>query len=632
MHHKSWSNLRKILEEDRLAPALRGRVQYFMTRYHDAHDDEGRLCIRVDGKEYLNSCFDNIRYQTPDGVWHWREKADQNEKGLFDNLDVLKALDTYLDELSLDEALASDNPLIRLFAVLDRRVGKRRLPALAAAMETEPEWLQFFYWLRLDAEGYKPHVRVVPLSRENFDETSLDAFLRHQVITECWCCVDGAWALRPVSFVEDWDLPTRREKAADTLSAIDADVPAFGAFDGEQVVGVAQLGERLGSRGQYVELDRLHVSEPWRGKGVGRRLFAAACDAAINLGAEKLYISAHPARESQAAYRAWGCVHAAEVDPVRAAKEPYDVPLEYDLRPLTIRFGEEADLPAWMALVRRVAGNFPGLETEDALQDHAATVAKFVRRGSAICALRGAEVVGVLLFSPRRNQLCCMAVAPESRRQGVAQGMFRLMLTIADPTRDLTVTTFREGDPKAAAPRAFYEKNGFLPADMVVESGYPCQVFVRPAFRVERLTEALLPALFAYERRLSEEEPGFYRWTEEPDYQEKVRASFREERFGNALSFVAVTLEGEIVGRIDAALLPSHFDGSVKAYLDWLCVLKSWRHHGVAQALMAALRRELSAQGVDTLVGLIAANDEAQRFYRGMQNALIRDEGIWIDC
>lgn len=154
MHHKSWSNLRRILEEDRLCPALRGRVQYFMTRYHDAHDDEGRLCIRVDGKEYLNSCFMNIRYQKPDHQWHWRTKEDQNAQGLFDNLDVLNAIDAYMDELTIDEALSSDDPLIRLFAVLDRRVGKRRLPALAAAMENEPEWLQFFYRLRLDAEGY----------------------------------------------------------------------------------------------------------------------------------------------------------------------------------------------------------------------------------------------------------------------------------------------------------------------------------------------------------------------------------------------------------------------------------------------------------------------------------------------
>lgn len=151
-------------------------------------------------------------------------------------------------------------------------------------------------------------------------------------------------------------------------------------------------------------------------------------------------------------------------------------------------------------------------------------------------------------------------------------------------------------------------------------------------YRIIELTEDLLPQLFAFEQRLSEEEPGYYRWTEEAGYQEKVRASFADRRFDNALSLAAQTASGEIVGRIDASLIPSHFDGSFKCYLDWICVLKSWRHRGVAQALMAALRRELARRGVDTLVGLIAANDEAKRFYRSMENALIRDEGIWIDC
>ena len=35
--------------------------------------------------------------------------------------------------------------------------------------------------------------------------------------------------------------------------------------------------------------------------------------------------------------------------------------------------------------------------------------------------------------------------------------------------------------------------------------------------------------------------------------------------------------------------------------------------------------------GVNTLVGLIAHNEEAQRFYRSLPNAKIQDEGIWID-
>ena len=126
-------------------PPLRGRVQYFMTRYHDAHDDEGRLCIRVDGKEYLNS-----------HVWngHSRDFQEMTKKGCFCYCEVLLAMDTYIGELTVDEALSSEDPLIRLFAVLDRRVGKRRMPQLAAAMENEPDWLQFFYRLRLEAEGF----------------------------------------------------------------------------------------------------------------------------------------------------------------------------------------------------------------------------------------------------------------------------------------------------------------------------------------------------------------------------------------------------------------------------------------------------------------------------------------------
>lgn len=155
MHHKSWSNLRRILEEDRLCPVLRGRVQYFMTRYHDAHDDEGRLCIRVDGKEYLNSHSGNHYAWRSGGEYRRRTTDEQNQSGSFCYCQMISAIDAYMDELTIDEALSSDDPLIRLFAVLDRRIGKRRLPALAAAMKNEPEWLQYFYRLRLEAEEQK---------------------------------------------------------------------------------------------------------------------------------------------------------------------------------------------------------------------------------------------------------------------------------------------------------------------------------------------------------------------------------------------------------------------------------------------------------------------------------------------
>ena len=136
--------------------------------------------------------------------------------------------------------------------------------------------------------------------------------------------------------------------------------------------------------------------------------------------------------------------------------------------------------------------------------------------------------------------------------------------------------------------------------------------------------------VLAFERNLRSEE-DFWGWEIDEYYIASVQNSFKDEKFRNSLSLLAY-IDGKVVGRIDSTLICSHFDGSAKAYLDWICVLKSARHQGVAQTLMETLRKTLKARfGVETLIALIAGNPEAQRFYRSLPNALIRDEGIWID-
>ena len=75
----------------------------------------------------------------------------------------------------------------------------------------------------------------------------------------------------------------------------------------------------------------LHVSEEMRGLGIGRRLFLMCVSWARERGAGKLYISAHSAVETQAFYRAMGCVEAAEYSAWHVKKEPYDCQLEYVL-------------------------------------------------------------------------------------------------------------------------------------------------------------------------------------------------------------------------------------------------------------------------------------------------------------
>jgi len=138
-----------------------------------------------------------------------------------------------------------------------------------------------------------------------------------------------------------------------------------------------------------------------------------------------------------------------------------------------------------------------------------------------------------------------------------------------------------------------------------------------------------IPDVLQFERDLRAEEQ-FWGWEIDEKYIADVTRSFEDPAFDRSVSLLAY-LDGKVVGRIDSTMICSHFDGSIKAYLDWVCVIKSYRHRGVAQCLMETLRKELKDRGVDTLIALIAANGEAQRFYRSLKNAEIRDEGIWID-
>lgn len=173
------------------------------------------------------------------------------------------------------------------------------------------------------------------LNHSNFTAHSLDTFVRHQVVTRCWRKVEGAWRLVPISLVEDWSPETCREIAADVAAHMEKDQTAIGAFVGDTLVGFITLSHTLfGTGAKYAELVCFQVSEPYRGRGIGKALFRRICGEARRIGAEKLYISAHSAMETQAAYRALGCVPTGEINWDIAREEPFDVQLEHTLTPM----------------------------------------------------------------------------------------------------------------------------------------------------------------------------------------------------------------------------------------------------------------------------------------------------------
>ncbi len=145
---------------------------------------------------------------------------------------------------------------------------------------------------------------------------------------------------------------------------------------------------------------------------------------------------------------------------------------------MEILYGKLADIDLWMKLVEKVSWNFPGLETREKIEDHRQTVIKFMNDNSALCAKVSDIIVGVLLFSKKYNMICCLAVDPEYRKQGIASALLDKALNELDRSKDITVSTFRENDVKGAAPRRLYKKYGFVEDELIEEFGYPNQRFV----------------------------------------------------------------------------------------------------------------------------------------------------------
>jgi len=160
----TWSGIRKKLEEEYLGQSLRGRVRYFCTTYKKSHDREGRAAILVDGKEILKGNYynlwlkwDKLPHDKPSSPWQafLKPNAMTLEEGIFDERTFYVAFGEF-DNQSIETSLESDNLLVRIFAVLDRRVGKRRLAALWETLSREESVLRDFYLLRLDAERLNP--------------------------------------------------------------------------------------------------------------------------------------------------------------------------------------------------------------------------------------------------------------------------------------------------------------------------------------------------------------------------------------------------------------------------------------------------------------------------------------------
>jgi len=150
----------------------------------------------------------------------------------------------------------------------------------------------------------------------------------------CWRYENDSWQLKDIPFTEEWDNELKEEiVATDFTNCLKSGGFIWGIFNSSNdlIAFAALLPHLFGSKNQYLQLMQLHVSYEYRSCGLGKQLFEICTQKATQLGAKKLYVSAHSAEESCGFYEKVGCVDAVEICKQIAEHEPYGRQMEYVL-------------------------------------------------------------------------------------------------------------------------------------------------------------------------------------------------------------------------------------------------------------------------------------------------------------
>lgn len=183
-----WSKLKQNLECF-LSPELVGRVEYRATGYRYSPDKSGRCYITIDKKEVFNMSDITTMIK-----WYQTEQEIKNDQDIQipiteDDIELVRKdtggtvpeerlaviarnrkISDYAKELiaaqavlsksdfysaanaflskSIDKSLESDDILLNIFALVDRRVGKKRILGLEDKIKLKHPIVQYFYNLR----------------------------------------------------------------------------------------------------------------------------------------------------------------------------------------------------------------------------------------------------------------------------------------------------------------------------------------------------------------------------------------------------------------------------------------------------------------------------------------------------
>lgn len=142
--------------------------------------------------------------------------------------------------------------------------------------------------------------------------------------------------------------------------------------------------------------------------------------------------------------------------------------------PWDITLATEEDIPCWMGLVRLVIDGFPNLHEAEYIQ----VLKQKIQAKEALILKDGKTAVGIMLFSYENGSIDFMGSHPLYRKKGIPRALLDEVMDELLTDREISITTYREGDKADTGQRREIKQLGFAEAELLVEYGYPTQRFI----------------------------------------------------------------------------------------------------------------------------------------------------------
>ncbi len=146
-----------------------------------------------------------------------------------------------------------------------------------------------------------------------------------------------------------------------------------------------------------------------------------------------------------------------------------------------IDYASEEDIPRWMVLVRLVIDGFPHLHEDEYIQ----VLKQRIRTRQALILKDNEYAIGAMLFSYKTGSIDFMGTHPLYRKKGIPKAFLDKVMGDLLKGKDISITTYREGDKADTGHRQAILDLGFAEAELLVEFGYPTQRFILPKEKID---------------------------------------------------------------------------------------------------------------------------------------------------